>query len=1042
LKLTILGGHVIVQGLNSLADGRASPAQLTGMVRRGDVLVAIDGRSLVHLPIDRLVQALKPLSDAEGQSFPGSAASGIPPGLPFYRRTLRLRFSIGEGLPYLDRPKGRRRPTRPEQSSAEGGGGVVRDANAEGFIHRRDAEGIAADVFGVGQLLMVDQLSGMPMFGDEYHSHSAQSVPLATEIDEVDVDADTTSVSSDTTAGGDVTFDSSSATALQSSALAAKMFGLSAASAARLSREIARQIAQERRDERMKSTSLFYELNKDGSDLLRGSQGLVLNADSFLADGDSKPSEQPLTWGEMMDLGRRAVTGAGTLIDGAMEADVAGGMEKQRRSDAIEEASSYVSYEDDDGQSSITMGDADSNFDSRPGAESGEQGFLGGGSKSLLRLAARDEVWRNQMMQRLLDAETVPEEEVSVAGSVGVSDGTDGDSGIVKGMQTGIESQLQSLFWGDKVTKMFQRTHGKPLALPPRDIASTLFDLVLGIAVISEGVGGQTTLSSRLLQDHTLASQFVLSDALPAFLKTFRPLQWQQRRVLWPIVQSGAGSDLESALTGGDMTLSIASTSTGWGTPGQRKNLEEQIEDLELDVEIRAETCYLVTFYFTHQLLPQLKGTIPQVQPTNLWICNSDSACSVPEEEKVVDFIKTFGAYLKLHTCLVCASDAGSKLVIRTLLDMARFDLRHREFFKLLSNKQTFLLYEPAMLSALLAHLRLMADNGTAGEEQLHMLVPLMVSAFPDLRPWLVREALSAQDSKGTDSGKRSSSMYYRYLSLLLDADEGIDSARFEEELVEEWCNLSVTSVRQLETLGDDAAGVGITDSSSFLKNFHSVASQPSNGVVMYFRNVPMLLDLSMTLGDHNLASELVSEIILSKHYNRDSSIIRRTIDHIRNIFSSEISKGTLRERSSSNLIKALISLLNLMATSESETCRCAIDVHEELGRFLKECDTDPDTVTEKEEDLISLITEMAAPSDVLGVLSTWDKCDAAPSVVLPALRSSLLAAALQQKERIELLRVRQAEKAGSENSARVQSPDNGTIYERMLRGEISIHKR
>ena len=190
------------------------------------------------------------------------------------------------------------------------------------------------------------------------------------------------------------------------------------------------------------------------------------------------------------------------------------------------------------------------------------------------------------------------------------------------------------------------------------------------------------------------------------------------------------------------------------------------------------------------------------------------------------------------------------------------------------------------------------------------------------------------------------------------------------------------------------------------------------------------------------LSVTAAGEIILSKQYNRDSSIIKRTIDHIRQIFSSEISKRTLRERPSSTLIKALISLLNLMASSESERCRCAIDIPEELGRFLKECDTDPDTVTEKEEDLISLITEMAAPSDVLAVLSTWDKCDAAPSVVLPALRSSLLSAAMQQKERIELLRIRQAGKPGSENSAQIQSPDNGTIYERMLRGEISIHKR
>ena len=82
------------------------------------------------------------------------------------------------------------------------------------------------------------------------------------------------------------------------------------------------------------------------------------------------------------------------------------------------------------------------------------------------------------------------------------------------------------------------------------------------------------------------------------------------------------------------------------------------------------------------------------------------------------------------------------------------------------------------MLSALLARLRNFGDEN-AEEDQLQMLVPLMVSAFPDLRPWLVREALSSRDTRQRCSN------YYKYLSLLLDVDEGIDSARFEEELVE-----------------------------------------------------------------------------------------------------------------------------------------------------------------------------------------------------------------------------------------------------------------
>ena len=208
----------------------------------------------------------------------------------------------------------------------------------------------------------------------------------------------------------------------------------------------------------------------------------------------------------------------------------------------------------------------------------------GRGSQSLVRLAARDEMWRNQLMSKLLDATAVEES--------GNNDPetTDADNNHRQpNNQGGIESQLQNLFWGDKVTTLMEKTRQHPLALPPKDIASTLFDLTSGIAMLSDDISRRIASSGRLLQDHRVATQFVLTEALPALLKTFRPLSWQQRRVLWPLISS-TGSDVDSRLTDGDMTLSVASTSTGWGTPGQRKNLEEQIEDLELDVEVRAET--------------------------------------------------------------------------------------------------------------------------------------------------------------------------------------------------------------------------------------------------------------------------------------------------------------------------------------------------------------------------------------------------------------------------------------------------------------------
>jgi hypothetical protein len=118
---------VIVQAVNALSDGRASPAQLTGLVKRGDVLLSIDDNSIVNLPLDHLVVGLKPLSTPQDD---GS-----------YQRILRLRFSAGEGL--------------------------------EALVKHDDASKSPGEqgVFSLTQFLpqdfpMVDQMSGLPMFDD------------------------------------------------------------------------------------------------------------------------------------------------------------------------------------------------------------------------------------------------------------------------------------------------------------------------------------------------------------------------------------------------------------------------------------------------------------------------------------------------------------------------------------------------------------------------------------------------------------------------------------------------------------------------------------------------------------------------------------------------------------------------------------------------------------------------------------------------------------------------------------------------------------
>lgn len=266
----------------------------------------------------------------------------------------------------------------------------------------------------------------------------------------------------------------------------------------------------------------------------------------------------------------------------------------------------------------------------------------------------------------------------------------------------------------------------------------------------------------------------------------------------------------------------------------------------------------------------------------------------------------------------------------------------------------------------------------------------------------------------------------------------------FQLNKPQEWCNLSVELYQ--ESMDSSTPGSSSMESESFLNNFRSVASQASSKIVdgtHSFRNLPLLMDLSMQIKDYKLAIQLAGEIIPTNTYSRDSIVITAVVAHIREILASEMTHLNPSERySDRNLVQALIRLLNSISTSRSSDWQNAISVPDEFVKMLELCSDGPEEPTsEKEKLLLAILVETAMPSDTLAALSLWNKCDKAPSVVIPALRSCLTLSALQEKERIQLLRIRRGREGKTLDQSIRPKASDGTIWEQALKGEVSIDK-
>ncbi len=94
-------------------------------------------------------------------------------------------------------------------------------------------------------------------------------------------------------------------------------------------------------------------------------------------------------------------------------------------------------------------------------------------------------------------------------------------------------------------------------------------------------------------------------------------------------------------------------------------------------------SCYLLTYFFITGILTVLETDL------------GDSEIN----EKATTFVHRFGAYLKLHACLVAAASCKAENVIKVLLDLAQHDPRHKDVAKHIARMGSLVLYEEVSAS-------------------------------------------------------------------------------------------------------------------------------------------------------------------------------------------------------------------------------------------------------------------------------------------------------------------------------------------------------
>jgi hypothetical protein len=573
LKLTILQGKVIIQHISALDDGRSSPAQVCGLLSPGDIMIAVNGKSLIngtiHNPVtmDKIISVLKPLSQP------------INEHTKEYSREVRLRFALGDGKSLLRVQNERERRKLEDRELRKmlglaGGNAMASDP--------------AADLFGIGALMAVDQHSGMPMFGN-FLEHSNEEHAKEKKKETVDDKGDHGSMKF----AKEVVVGSTKATRGKREIHPVLFL---ARARPTLQAQIAYQVQLDLLCIRNRNASEFFTLNETASSLLRPPSPLPVKMIDLYEENLIYARQQRLEHGTQTMTNAKSLFSLAELQDRVVEVFQDG--------DFIEVApntcgtsSVYTgntrrrwhggdcSVIAEDALSEAPLTSTADNPNTQQGSiRPGESGVAECDHRFLVEWAAANEFWKTNVLKRL--AASVAEIEKENSG----------------------HNSFDRFLFGDVSSLLGKKKQS--FALPPAEMTSMLFDLV---EMLESGLPDHIFMKeSPLSTFHPLSSEkvvtpgkidfarsdtknatdFLLNLALGEWLKSFRPLPWKHRHALWSSHQSGLdGDSMVSSRTDDDDSLSLMSGFTSQTRMEKdTRNLNELIEDLTLCHETRGET--------------------------------------------------------------------------------------------------------------------------------------------------------------------------------------------------------------------------------------------------------------------------------------------------------------------------------------------------------------------------------------------------------------------------------------------------------------------
>lgn len=481
MKIIVAGGQVVVQSLNSLSDGLASPAQLAGVIQRGDVLLAIGNLSLTNLPINQLMEGLSPLSTPD--------SGGV------YERCLDLRFEAGAGLGLL----------------------VLHEQE-----HARSQDNLTADSM-VSMFPMVDQLSGVPLFEPQHNTDTYRNEKFMIEgNDGVVEEAKDNFLADDGVVSDRKTLDE-----------VLDKFSLNFDSL------ISAVLAKERSSDRERYESGYFDWREDISSLLRTT---IRMGECQNADGGKS-----LTKVERLEVGHKIMRIAKFLELNLEEIDKGRDMKSHKNWNSgfsIRSGSSTIMKRQYNMDGTITSFLSDNPFDEESMDSDGSFDDVDP-DKLLLGLAARDEIWRKLVITMLNKAA----EDIKSFGEEKPKDASPPTGAI------DLTQQLGHFLFREKTSRIFKEEM-RSSAFPPPEVTRILFDLATFIATSAHDditvFGGSSKISSNISSlrssatkaggrgrasvrgDTLLAKRFILDEALPHWLQSFRPLKLDQRMILWP----------------------------------------------------------------------------------------------------------------------------------------------------------------------------------------------------------------------------------------------------------------------------------------------------------------------------------------------------------------------------------------------------------------------------------------------------------------------------------------------------------------------------